>query len=68
MVRTAWAGRGGGGSGRLYEDSGFAVEAYEYVGEAGKGTWEGEGDGGRPEAEAFVDIVAVGCLAVKLLV
>lgn len=29
LVRTAWAGRGGGGSGRLYEDSGFAVEAYE---------------------------------------
>ncbi len=47
MLRTAWGGRGGGGRGRLKElGIGFAVLAYEYVGDAGTGG-RALGEGGR---------------------
>ena len=48
FVRTACGGRGGGGRGRLYWESGFVVDAREYVGDPGTGgSCEGVGEGGR---------------------
>lgn len=48
MVKTAWAGRGGGGSGKLNCERGFAVDAIEYTGDPGTGgSCEGVGDAGR---------------------
>lgn len=47
MLSTAWGARGGGGRGRLKElGIGFAVLAYEYVGDEGMGG-RADGVGGR---------------------
>ena len=58
FVRTAWMGRGVGGRGRLNDDGiGFAVDAYEYVGDAGTGgslLGVGEGERDRTGEDMFV--------------
>lgn len=60
-MRTAWAGRGGGGSGRLKDDNGLAVDATEYTGEDGTGgSCEGVGEAERvPVGEAMVRLWCV---------
>lgn len=54
LLRTAWGGRGGGGSGRLKElGMGIAVLAHEYVGDAGTGG-RSLGEGGRLDVAILV--------------
>lgn len=63
-MRTACAGRGAGGSGRLNDEGiGFAVEAYEYVGDAGiAGSLLGVGEGERERADVDMFVYFEICL------